>query len=126
MYIYSFEKLEVWRLAKDLCIYIYKLTGKFPSEEKFGLVSQMRRASISIASNTAEGSSRISKKEQSHFYTMAFSSTIELLNQLIISQALLFIYEEELQESRLKIEPITKGLSNLKRSTLTPPKPLNL
>ena len=123
MYIYSFEKLEVWRLAKELCIYIYKLTGKFPSEEKFGMVSQMRRASVSIASNTAEGSSGISKKEQSHFYTIAFSSTIELLNQLIISQALLFIYEEDLQESRLKIEPITRGLSNLKLSTLILPAP---
>ncbi|MEP6950977.1 MAG: four helix bundle protein [Ginsengibacter sp.] len=120
MYSYSFEKLEVWKLAKDLCVYIYRLTAKFPSEEKFGMVSQMRRASVSIASNTAEGSSRMSKKDQSHFYTIAFSSTIELLNQLIISHALSFIYEDELEESRLKIEPITKGLSSLKRSTLIP------
>jgi four helix bundle protein len=123
MYIHSFEKLEVWKLAKDLCVYIYKLTSKFPSEEKFGMVSQMRRASVSIASNTAEGSSRMSRKEQSHFYTIAFSSTIELLNQLIISHALSFFYDDELQESRLKIDPITRGLSNLKRSTV--PKPLN-
>jgi four helix bundle protein len=120
MHIYSFEKLEVWKLAKDLCVYIYKLTSKFPPEEKFGLVSQMRRASVSIASNTAEGSSRVSPKDQSHFYTVAFSSTIELLNQLIISHALTFINEDGLTESRLKIEPITKGLSNLKRSTLNP------
>jgi four helix bundle protein len=127
MYIYSFEKLEVWKLAKDFCIYIYKLTGKFPMEEKFGMVSQMRRASVSIASNIAEGSSRISKKEQSHFYTIAYSSAIELLNQLIISFELSLIHEIELNESRLKIEPITKGLSNLKRSALNPstPKPLN-
>lgn len=120
MHIYSFEKLEVWKLAKDLCVYIYKLTGTFPNDEKFGLVSQMRRASVSIASNIAEGSSRMSKKDQSHFYTISFSSTIELLNQLIISHALAFLNEDELQESRLKIEPITKGLSNLKRSTLNP------
>lgn len=117
MYIYSFEKLEVWKLAKDLCVYIYKLTGKFPPEEKFGLVSQMRRASVSTASNKAEGSSRISKKEQSHFYTIAYSSTIELLNQLIISHELAFITGDELVELRLRIEPITGGLSNLKRST---------
>lgn len=120
MHTYSFEKLEVWKLAKDLCIYIYKLTSAFPTEERFGLVSQMRRASISIASNIAEGSSRISKIDQSHFYTISFSSTVELLNQLIISHALKFISEDELQESRLKIEPITKGLSNLKRSILNP------
>jgi four helix bundle protein len=120
MHIYSFEKLEVWKLARDLCVYIYKLTTTFPGEEKFGLVSQMRRASISIASNIAEGSSRMSKKDQSHFYTVSFSSTIELLNQLIISHTLTFMTANELQESRLKIEPITKGLSNLKRSTLNP------
>jgi four helix bundle protein len=120
MYIYSFEKLEVWKLARDLCVYIYKLTNTFPTEEKFGLISQMRRAGISIASNIAEGSSRLSKKDQSHFYTISFSSTIELLNQLIISHALTFITENQLQKSRLKIEPITKGLSNLKRSTLAP------
>ena len=117
MYIYSFEKLEVWKLAKDLCVYIYNLTSKFPTEEKFGLVSQMRRASVSIASNTAEGSSRMSPKDQSHFYNIAYSSAIELLNQLIISQALSFITEDLLIESRLKIEPVTGGLSNLKRST---------
>lgn len=117
MYIYSFEKLEVWKLAKDLCVHIYKLTSQFPPEEKFGLVSQMRRASVSIASNIAEGSSRISKKEQSHFYTIAYSSAIELLNQLIISHALTFIDDDQLIQSRLKIGPITGGLSNLKRST---------
>ena len=116
MYVYSFEKLEVWKLTKDLCIYIYNLTSKFPQEEKFGLVSQMRRASISTASNTAEGSSRKSKKDQSHFYTMAYSSTIELLNQLIISHELDLISKDQLIESRLRIEPITGGLSNLKRS----------
>jgi four helix bundle protein len=116
MYVYSFEKLEVWKLAKELCIYIYKLTSKFPSEEKFGLVSQMRRACISTASNTAEGSCRMSKKDQSHFYTIAYSSTIELLNQLIICNELAFITKDELIEARLRIEPITGGLSNLKRS----------
>ncbi len=103
MHQYSFERLEVWKLAKDLCVYIYQFTKKFPDAERFGITSQMRRAAISICSNIAEGSSRISQKDQSHFYTMAFSSTMELLNQLIISKELLFISEEELEFSRLKI-----------------------
>lgn len=51
---YSFEKLEVWQLAKELSINIYKLTDSFPPEEKFGIISQLRRASISVASNLAE------------------------------------------------------------------------
>ena len=125
MYVYSFEKLEVWQLAKDLCIHIYKVTTKFPSEEKFGIVSQMRRASISVASNIAEGSSRVSKKEQSHFYSIAYSSAIELLNQLIISNCLTFILEEELNESRLKIEILTRRLNGLKRAALSTSNPLN-
>ena len=83
----------------------------------------MRRASVSIASNIVERPSRMSKKDQSHFYTISFSGTIELLNQLIISHALTFITENQLQESRLELEPITKGLSNLKRLTLKPSKP---
>ena len=120
MHQYSFERLEVWKFAKDLCVYIYQLTKKFPDAERFGITSQMRRAAISICSNIAEGSSRMSKKDQSHFYTMAFSSTMELLNQLIISSELKFILEEEMIETRLKIEQITKGLSNLKRSILIP------
>lgn len=106
---------------------IYKLTSKFPAEEKFGLVSQMRRACISIASNISEGSSRVTKKDQAHFYTMAYSSTIELLNQLMISFALFFISELELNEIRMKVEPITRILNSLKRSTLaaSTPQPLN-
>jgi four helix bundle protein len=96
------------------------LTKKFPDAERFGLTSQMRRAAVSICSNIAEGSSRISKKDQSHFYTMAFSSTMELLNQLIISKELMFMLKEELEFSRLKIEQITKSLSSLQRSILNP------
>jgi four helix bundle protein len=120
MYQYSFEKLEVWKLAKGLCIFIYPLTGNFPANEKFGLVSQMRRCAISIASNIAEGSSRISEKDQSHFYTIAYSSAIELLNQLIISTELNFILQEDLQDARIKIEQITKGISSLRRAVLNP------
>jgi four helix bundle protein len=120
MYLYSFEKLEVWKLAKGLCIFIYPLTGNFPANEKFGLVSQMRRCAISIASNIAEGSSRISEKDQSHFYTIAYSGAIELLNQLIISTELNFILQEDLQNARIKIEQITKGISGLRKAALNP------
>jgi len=67
MYTYSFEKLEVWKLARELVKEIYRLTEKFPSEEKFGLIGQLRRASVSVSSNLAEGSSRKSAKEQAHF-----------------------------------------------------------
>ncbi len=115
MYIYSFEKLEVWKFAKEFCIFIYEMTRCFPSDEKFGLVSQLRRASVSIASNIAEGSSRISKADQSHFYTITYSSTIEVLNQLMICESLGLITEVKLKDSRILIERITSHLNNLKK-----------
>jgi four helix bundle protein len=120
LHTYSFEKLEVWKLAKDLSVFLYKITAKFPVEERFGLVSQIRRASVSIASNIAEGSSRISQKDQACFYTIAFSSTIEVLNQLIICEELEFINQDQLVECRLKVEHITRALSKLKQSILNP------
>lgn len=118
MHIYSFEKLEVWTPVRDLCADIYKVTNAFSTEEKFGLVSQKRRASVSIASCIAEERSRIDKKDQSHIHTVSFSAAPELLNQLILSYPLIFITKNQLHEAGVKIEPITKGLSNLKRSTL--------
>ena len=87
MYVYSFEKLEVWVEAKELSKVIYTVTKDFPSDEKFGLTSQLRRASISICSNIAEGSARKTNKDKAHFTTMAFSSAVEVLNQVIITKS---------------------------------------
>ena len=80
MYVYPFEKLEVWKLAKGLVVRVNKLTENFPFDEKFGMVSQMQRASVSVCSNLAEGAGRNTAKDQSHFYGMAYSSIMELLN----------------------------------------------
>lgn len=113
-YTYSFEKLEVWKESKELCILIYKLTESFPENEKFSLVSQLRRASISISSNIAEGSGRNSNKDKAHFTNIAFSSAIEVLNQIIISQELNFIKNEDYIKIRSKIESITNKLNSLR------------
>ena len=74
----------------------------------------MQRANVSIAGNLAEGSSRMNKEDQSHFYTISFCSAIELLNQPTRRQTLTRITENQLQEARLKIEAINKRLRNLK------------
>ena len=76
MHIYSFEKLDVWMEARQLVKWIYIHTASFPSEEKFGLVMQLRRAAISIVSNLAEGSGRQSSKDQAHFSQIAYGSSI--------------------------------------------------
>ena len=113
---YSFEKLEAWQHARRLSVWVYQITKKYPEEEKFGIISQMRRAAVAIASNLAEGTSRITSKDQCHFSTIAYSSTIELLNDLIISMDLLFIDENNYTEGRNLIEKQTYLISQLRKS----------
>jgi len=114
MYVFSFEKLEVWLEAKEFSKVIYEITSNFPDTEKFGLTSQLRRASISIASNIAEGSARKSYKDKAHFTTMAFGSAVEILNQLIISFELNFVSEVDYLKLREKLESITNKLNALR------------
>jgi four helix bundle protein len=118
MKIYSFEKLTVWQESKELVKDIYRLTKDFPSEEKFGLISQLRRASISIASNLAEGTSRKTNKDKAHFTTISFSSAMEVLNQIIISKELNFIPEKDYILVREKLEKISNMLNALRNSQL--------
>ncbi|MFZ1527344.1 MAG: four helix bundle protein [Ferruginibacter sp.] len=116
MKVYSFEKLECWQSARVLAVWTYKATKFFPDYEKFGLVSQMRGAAISIASNIAEGTSRKTSKDQAHFSTIAYSSTIELLNDLLIAQDLSFLSEELYEEGREMIEKQTLLIAGLRKS----------
>ena len=117
-YKYSFEKLQVWQLAKSFTVSIYKMTEKFPEIEKFGLTGQLRRASVSICSNIAEGNSRISKKERAYFFQIAFSSTMEVLNQLIIAKDLNFLEKDDLKELRDSIDEISNKLNALHKKQL--------
>jgi len=116
MRVYSFEKLSVWQNARKFTKNIYEITLKFPAEEKFGLVTQMRRAAISVTSNIAEGSSRATNKDQSHFYNTAYSSLMEVLSQVILSSDLNLITDEELESLRESIETISFQLASLRKS----------
>ena len=116
MKIYSFEKLECWQHARQLAVWTYQSTKFFSADEKFGLVSQMRRAAISIASNLEEGISRKMAKYQAHFSNIAYSSTIELLNDLIICNDLELLTDELYKEGREKIESQTLLIAGLSKS----------
>ena len=118
MKIYSFENLIVWQESVQLVKYIYRITNNFPSEEKFGLISQLRKATVSISSNLTKGTSRKTNKDKEHFTTISFSSAMEVLNQLIISKELGFISENETILARQKIEKITNMLNALRNSQL--------
>lgn len=113
MHVFYFEKLDVWQNARILAKDIYVLTATFPSDEKFGLVSQIRRATISISANIAEGMSRNTNKDKSRFINQSFSSSIEVLNFLIITKDLELITDEEYIKLREKVEKITNQLNAL-------------
>ena len=119
MKLFSFEKLDVWRLGITLTKSIYTLTKNFPDEEKFGLTAQIRRAVVSITSNIAEGSSRISGKEQARFSEISFGSLLEVLNQLIVAVELNYMKETELNNLRPLIEEIANKLNSLRKYQLT-------
>ena len=116
VYRYAFEKLDVWKMAKRLVILIYKETAVFPREERYGLVSQMRRAAVSVASNLAEGSARRTPKGQAHFTNIAYSSLMELLNQTILSFELSFLEETAYLEIRKAIQNLSFRMNNLRNA----------
>ena len=112
---YAFEKLDVWQKSRELCKEVYQLTSDFPKSEIWGLSSQMRRAAISVCSNIAEGASRSGEKERQQFYRIAYSSLMELLNQLVISHDLNFVNEDIYNKIRSEIEPISLMLYVMKK-----------
>lgn len=91
----SYENLKVWQDSIELAARVYKMTKAFPKEEQFGLVSQMRRAAISISSNIAEGSSRKTKKDYTRFLDIAIGSLNEVESQLHIAVKLNFLESKD-------------------------------
>lgn len=94
----SFTDLKVWQESHKLSLEIYKLTKKFPSEEIYGLSSQMRRCSVSVASNLAEGFGRSSAKDREHFYVMSDGSLYELKSQLLLAKDLGYISQNQFEK----------------------------
>lgn len=110
---FYFEKLDVWQDARVFVKNIYDITSDFPTEEKYGLVSQLRRASISIPANIAEGMSRGTEKDKARFINQAFSSAIEVINLLILANDLQFLIDEKYVALRSELEKITNMLNSL-------------
>ena len=87
--------MVIWNEAMSLAASVYKMTKQFPREEEFGLKSQLRRASVSVPSNIAEGCSRGSQKEFKHYLEISLGSSFEIETDIILSQHLSFISENE-------------------------------
>ncbi len=118
MHTYYFEKLEVWQNARIFVKNIYTITSNFPDSEKFGITNQIRRASLSITANIAEGFARISNIEKGRFVNISYSSCIEVINFLILSLDLNFISEEQYIELREEAEKNSNQLNALHKSVL--------
>lgn len=114
---HRFKDLEIWKRSRLFCSKIYIVTSNFPDNEKFGITNQLRRASVSIPSNIAEGSSRTSNKEFSRFLEIAIGSAYEIETQLLISNDLNFLEFETLETLLNELEEIIKMISKF-RSTL--------
>jgi four helix bundle protein len=111
---FNFEKLEVWRKSVDFADFIYRLTQVFPSDERFGITSQMRRASVSISSNIAEGTSRSSKGDYSRFVELAAGSLFEVVSLAHIALRQTYLSEENFQRMHVSAEELSRMLSGLR------------
>ena len=109
----SYEDLEVWQKSVALATRLYKITDPFPSPEKFGLISQIRRAATSIPANIAEGWGRGSTKEYIQFLFVARGSLMELETHMIIAQNLGYLASEQLSDLRNATRQVGKMLNGL-------------
>ena len=127
--IYSFEKLDVYQLARKFKINIKKMSSLFPKQERFDLVSQMNRASASISANLAEGSGRSSNFDQAHFTNISYASSLEIIYHLNTALDLNYIKKEEYELTRIQLDAILGKLNALYkyqlRNTNTLKKKLN-
>ncbi len=105
---HNFKRLKIWQMAMELAKMIFDLTSNFPSSEKYGLMSQMNRCSVSIASNIAEGSSR-TNKSFNHFLDIALGSSFELQTQLLLANANGLIADEITNNIESQIEELQKA-----------------
>ena len=113
----NFTDLIVWKNGHNLVLQIYKLTKKFPKEEKYGLSDQIRRAAVSITSNIAEGFGRMKYNDKAHFYTMALGSIYEVQNQILISKDIGYVTKEECNLLMINSTNISKMCSGLIKKT---------
>jgi len=110
---HNFRELTIWKEGMEIAKMIYLMTKELPTEEKYSLISQMNRCSISIPSNIAEGSGRTSDKEFNHFLNYSLSSSYELETQLILSNDLFGIDVNELIS---KLQNLQKMIGGFKRT----------
>ena len=110
----SFTNLKVWQKAHELTLLVYKATANFPAEEKFGLTNQLRRATVSIESNIAEGRGRGSDRDFSRFISIAIGSCFEVKSQILIARDLKFMSATQSDFLEAKVDEVSRMLNSFK------------
>ncbi len=108
----DFRKMMIWERSMKYVVLTYTFTKQFPDDERFGLISQMRRASVSISSNIAEGSARNSDTEFKRFLEISLGSAFELETQLIISNEMNYLKNEKFNECLSELQEIQKMINS--------------
>jgi four helix bundle protein len=111
----SYRDLDVWQFGMDIVVQIYRVTRTFPAEERFGLISQLRRAAVAIPSNIAEGRSRLGAAEFRRFISIARGSVAEVETQLAVAVALGFTGVDEIAALSSRLDELSKMLFGLYR-----------
>ena len=111
---HNFKKLDIWTRSMDLASEIYSLTNTFPSNERFGLISQMQRSAVSIPSNIAEGSAKSSNKDFSRFLEISIGSSFELETQLILASRLNYVEDGIYNSTQNNINELQKMIIGFK------------
>jgi len=118
----DFTQMSVWQLAFKLLTRIYKITQEFPSEEKFGLVSDMRRAANSIVHNIAEGFGRYEARDKTRFYKISRGSSYELISQVLVSYELEYLKDKSVVDGLIETcKNIIKELNSVIKTLETKP-----
>ena len=115
---FRFEKLDVWQRAVDHAGQIYTVTRSFPSDERFGLTNQMRRAAVSVSSNIAEGSGRASDVDFAHFLEYSYSSLMEVVSEATIATRQTFLPKQSFDNIYRESEELARMLSGLRTTLL--------
>jgi four helix bundle protein len=115
---FRFEKLDVWQRAVEHARLIYEITRTFPSDERFGLTNQMRRAAVSVSSNIAEGSGRSSDVDFAHFVEYGYSSLMEVISQATVANRQNFLVKNSYERIYQDAEELARMLSGLRSKLL--------
>ena len=124
-HVYSFEKLEVWKIGRGIKLELYQITKDFPKEETFHLVSQIRRAASSVTANIAEGSGRATAKDRASYTNMSFSSALELIDHLTTAYDLDYIDEKRYTDIRRELDKLLNKLNSYYKHQIKAGKNIN-